>query len=654
MPSFFGGVTGRGVSTLFEIRLDEEIIVLRGGENEASSQLLKGSVVLCLPSSLKVEDVHLRMTGQLKVGWNDQRVTPTGVSNNRVDRTTEIFSHRWAPFVGGGGPGSSSKGLLLPAGNYEWPFELVIPGSMSESVEGLNDSHIVYKLKATVARGKLAYDLHAWKPVRIVRTLDPSALELAHAMTVENIWPNKIEYQLVIPQKAIVFGTMITIEMRFTSLLKGLKIGKIKCHLIEVQEFVIPGTSTTSDRYWKHSRDVDAWTFELNEEEHYQDTLDDSGQDGFKMTEYMPLPKRLSKCIQDVDVHGIKIRHKVKFNIALHNPDGHISELRATLPVTIFISPNMPLTAEGALVDQTPSSNTPSAAVSAHAPPLYGDHVLDQLYADMDQSGLMTPMPQSGMNTPFYAQSRAGSSENLASMNSTPHPTGAVPPAALSSRLQNLNSTLNLGHRNSSFLRRYGGSGSGGTTPHPHDDHQQGGYFDSHHGPATSTIARSNPLSRRGSFNDDQQPDLAGTTMSSGHHTPEHLDYNEMGDLTKVPSYTTAIKTPVRGMSYTEALPNYESAISAPPSPTLLASTAPSTPYEHSLDGGSSHLHSHSLSNSSSHSHAEPHRHHGPGFLRRNPFSSMGFTPLHPPSQTSTSDGEERRRLSLLQRDRVH
>lgn len=48
--------------------LDEEIIVLRGGENEASSQLLKGTVVLCLPAALKVEDVHLRMTGQLKVG----------------------------------------------------------------------------------------------------------------------------------------------------------------------------------------------------------------------------------------------------------------------------------------------------------------------------------------------------------------------------------------------------------------------------------------------------------------------------------------------------------------------------------------------------------------------------------------------------------
>lgn len=42
--------------------------MLRGAENEASSQLLKGVVVLCLPSALKIEDVHLRMTGQLKVG----------------------------------------------------------------------------------------------------------------------------------------------------------------------------------------------------------------------------------------------------------------------------------------------------------------------------------------------------------------------------------------------------------------------------------------------------------------------------------------------------------------------------------------------------------------------------------------------------------
>jgi hypothetical protein len=259
--------------------------------------------------------------------WNCIRNTPTGTSQSRVDKTTEIFSHKWPPFVGGGGPGSSSRGQTLPAGNYEWPFELVIPGSMAESIEGLPESNIIYKLKATVARGKLAYDLHTWKPIRIVRTLDPAALELAHAMTVENVWPNKIEYQLVIPQKAIIFGTAINIEMRFTSLLKGLRIGTIKCILIETQELSLSGTGSYTERSWRHSRDVDAWSFELNDEEHYHDLLDDSGQDGYTLSEKMPLPKRLSKCLQDVNVNGIKVRHKVKFNIALHNPDGHVSEV---------------------------------------------------------------------------------------------------------------------------------------------------------------------------------------------------------------------------------------------------------------------------------------------------------------------------------------
>jgi len=65
----------------------------------------------------------------------------------------------------------------------------------------------------------------------------------------------------------------------------------------------------------------------LNQEEHYHDLLNESGQDGWSLKESMPLPKNLAKCMQDVDVLGMKIRHKVKFNIALHNPDGHVSEV---------------------------------------------------------------------------------------------------------------------------------------------------------------------------------------------------------------------------------------------------------------------------------------------------------------------------------------
>ena len=252
-------------------------------------------------------------------------MTPNGISSNRVDKSTEIFLHRWPAFVGGG---SSSKSAQLQAGNYEWPFELIIPGAMAQSVEGLPESHVVYKLKATVARGKLAYDLHAWKPLRIVRTLDPASdLEFAHAMTVENVWPNKLEYRFIIPQKAVVFGTAVDVQMRFTLLLKGLKFGEIRCTLIELQEFLIPPGPAYSERTWKYQRDVETWTFQIDEEKHYRDILNDEGQDGYMIDETLPLPKHLARCLQDVEVHGIKIRHRVKFNVALHNPDGHVSEV---------------------------------------------------------------------------------------------------------------------------------------------------------------------------------------------------------------------------------------------------------------------------------------------------------------------------------------
>lgn len=217
----------------------------------------------------------------------------------------------------------------------------------------------------------------------------------------------------------------------------------------------------------------------------------------------------------------------------------------------------MPLTSDGRLVDQTPMS-TQSTDIVQHAPPLYGEHVLDQLYADVDQSGMMTPAPQSGMNTPFYNHSRAGSAENLAAPTSGPHPDGAVPPAALSSRLQN----LNLGSRNNSFRRLHHSGESEGNTPHtqPHTDGEPG-YFD-HSGP------NSNPLSRRTS-----EEDGAVSNLTSGQHSPEHIDFSELGDLTKVPSYRTAVQTPIRSTSYNDALPNYEAAVSARKPPIISRST---------------------------------------------------------------------------------
>lgn len=61
---------------------------------------------------------------------------------------------------------------------------MILPGSTPESVEGLTDTWLVYRMKATIERGILQQNSVARKQVRVIRTLDTAALELAHAMVI--------------------------------------------------------------------------------------------------------------------------------------------------------------------------------------------------------------------------------------------------------------------------------------------------------------------------------------------------------------------------------------------------------------------------------------------------------------------------------------
>lgn len=224
----------------------------------------------------------------------------------------------------------------------------------------------------------------------------------------------------------------------------------------------------------------------------------------------------------------------------------------------------MPLDEEGNIVSQqatTSGERTPAESEIANlAPPGYGQHVLDQLYDDVDPIGIMTPSNiQSGINTPFYAQSRAGSSENLTIMGNN----GAVPPAALSSRLQNV--SLNQSNRNSSFLSN--SSRSGNTTPfNPHLDEEH---------PSDWSQPHSTELSRRTS-EDDHSHSYSHTSTPP---EPEHTEYLDLEELSKVPSYTTATRTPLpRTNSYPGffgGLPDYQTALSAPSSPSRVVITDP-------------------------------------------------------------------------------
>ena len=380
--------------------------------------------------------------------------------------------------------------------------------------------------------------------------------KLTRLQSVENIWPNKIEYSISTPSKAVVFGTSIRVDFRLVPLLKGLRIGTITTQVLESHDFILdPDVLNSYANSYKNQKIIatDEHTLDENED---PEILDEEAE-GFQFHRILELPKTLKRCLQDTDTRGIKIRHKLKFNVQLHNPDGHTSELRATLPIALFISPAIAINENNDLVDQSPAASRQAVVDLQHgAPPTYGEHQYDQLYSDIDPSGYRTPGNFSTPGTPGLGyHSRNTSQENLASLNAIANSgqEGDVPAAALASRLANLRVDHPPGTSGSPDHDDPSGrnSGVGGDYFASADGQPSGGHSGAHSGPHS----RHSPLdlSRRAS-EEDHMPSGAQTPMPQTH---------EVEDLSRVPSYSTAVRNP-RRTPYSEGLPSYDTAISAP------------------------------------------------------------------------------------------
>ena len=139
------------------------------------------------------------------------------------------------------------------------------------------------------------------------------------------MWPDKVDYSLSTATKAVIFGTTVQVDFRLIPLLKGLRFGKITTELNERQEMTIKGPRTP-----RRSRQI---TRLIAKDEHHfpedAEAEDIGGQEGYVLSRTLAIPQNLRKCLQSVDALGIKIRHSLNFNVQMHNPDGHVSEVSA-------------------------------------------------------------------------------------------------------------------------------------------------------------------------------------------------------------------------------------------------------------------------------------------------------------------------------------
>ncbi|KAF2825213.1 hypothetical protein CC86DRAFT_294995 [Ophiobolus disseminans] len=536
MPSLPSvGVFGRNTAPVLEIKPDSPFVVFYGESSESHETVLKGKLVLTNPEPISVRSVRITLTGTRKISWHlTNTVSPQPIANKTqfVTENVNLFPV----------DGSKNKAHKINAGYHEWDFSFKLPANLDQSVEGLPTNWVVYNLKATVDRGYMSKQLSATSHIRVIRTLGRDLLETMPMEQInEDIWANKLAYKITVPQKNYIVGTHVTADFVLIPLRKGVEISTIKMELIESRQLF----ADYAGRRISNQTDVQVAVTEGDMPENSanlvpngEDDTDQLFDESHRFSMTLDLPKSLKNCRQSVDTENIRLSHKLRLYINLKNPEGHTSQLLVKNHVHLFISPNLPPNEDQSVVVDHNIINQQAFQdeVNQNAPPTYGLHQLDELYNDIDPSGFMTPggyhsMMNSGANTPFYAQSRTGSAEDLASMDAVASGGGGASAAALQHRLQNLDIS-----RNDQAIRFQ-----------PQRQHSSG----------DSTPAN-------------------GTEPAYFDQPPTNYD---MDALARTPSYNTAVRTPGRAPLVTDmALPSYEIATSRPGSPSRSRGSRGTTP----------------------------------------------------------------------------
>ncbi|KAH9083916.1 hypothetical protein EDB83DRAFT_2564378 [Lactarius deliciosus] len=179
-----------------EIIVDSDTLILRGTGAEVSPALLSGHVVLHLAESTPVKQIILQFRGKAKL--------PPLANEPNSAMTYTLCNHEWS-FL----EGEKKHSHTLKAGRHLFPFQLHVGGSLPSTLytDAYGGASVAYKLRAIATRPGFAHNLHTQQSLEI-----------------ENTWPEKLMYSIMIPHKAWAAGDNLTAVVKFSPLAKGVRV----------------------------------------------------------------------------------------------------------------------------------------------------------------------------------------------------------------------------------------------------------------------------------------------------------------------------------------------------------------------------------------------------------------------------------------------
>ncbi|KAG2096370.1 hypothetical protein BD769DRAFT_1515350 [Suillus cothurnatus] len=386
-----------------DIVLDSDILTLKGATADTEPTLLSGHVVLTLSEATSIKEINLQFRGKTRV----PSPIHEPISLNLSAQTYSLCTYDWS-FL----EGEKRHSHTLKAGKHLFPFSLALGGTLPSSMylpSPNSPSFISYKLRATAVRPGLAHNLHASHPVALIRSFTSDSLEYQQTLEIENTWPDKLMYTIVLPHRAWAAGDTLTALCKFVPLAKGVRVlsvltnlneivktysrgsehtravvttrhevinGKLKLvseswygirqplgpgatlhhpsatsvnvptspsqedrpsssNLPDLSLHQVPSTPSSSS---SHSQQTASSSTPSHNHEPSHDEPPDPALDEFTLTDLIsPLSLTLPPTLPPShSFDPIQISHRIRWSILMSNLDGHTSELRCTLPVTIL------------------------------------------------------------------------------------------------------------------------------------------------------------------------------------------------------------------------------------------------------------------------------------------------------------------------------
>ncbi|KAG2148714.1 uncharacterized protein EDB93DRAFT_1064302, partial [Suillus bovinus] len=222
-----------------DIVLDSDVLTLKGTTVDIEPALLSGHVVLTLSEATSIKEINLQFRGKTHV----PPPLHDPISLHSSGQTYSICTYDWS-FL----EGEKRHSHTLKAGKHLFPFSLALGGSLPSSLylpSAISQPFISYKLRATAVRPGLAHNLHASHPVSLIRSFASDSLEYQQTLEIENTWPDKLMYTIVLPHRAWAAGDTLTALCKFIPLAKGVRVISVITNLNETVKIPSRGSEYT-------------------------------------------------------------------------------------------------------------------------------------------------------------------------------------------------------------------------------------------------------------------------------------------------------------------------------------------------------------------------------------------------------------------------